>query len=112
MMIGAANAAYFERGSYSEIGFHFSQDADEILKMEPSNVRGLVWKAESQYNLANFEHSLKYFYRFVRGNCSRILYNSLISTVKRNSRNPGCIIFEHHTLPQGRTAADPTTKTS
>ena len=34
--------------------------------MEPANVRGLVWKAESQYNLANFEHSLKYFHRFVR----------------------------------------------
>ena len=40
------------------------QDADEILKMDPSNVRGLVWKAESQYNLANFEHSLKYFHRY------------------------------------------------
>ena len=41
-----------------------TQDADEILKMDPSNVRGLVWKAESQYNLANFEHSLKYFHRY------------------------------------------------
>ena len=42
------------------------QDADEILKMDPGNVRGLVWKAESQYNLANFEHSLKYFHRYGR----------------------------------------------
>ena len=52
------------RRFWNRLSLRLRQDADEILKMEPSNVRGLVWKAESQYNLANFEHSLKYFHRF------------------------------------------------
>ncbi len=38
-------------------------DADQVLKINPGNVRGLTNKAEMQYNLGNFEHSLKYFHR-------------------------------------------------
>ncbi len=40
------------------------RDADVILKINPHNVKGLTNKAEMQYNLGNFEHSLKYFYRY------------------------------------------------
>ncbi len=39
------------------------QDADAVLRINPNNVRGLINKAEMQYNLGNFEHSMKYFHR-------------------------------------------------
>ena len=39
------------------------RDADTVLRFDPYSVRGLTAKAEAQYNLGNFEHALKYFYR-------------------------------------------------
>ena len=41
----------------------FHVDADVVLRMNPTNVRGLINKAETQYNLGRFEHALKYFHR-------------------------------------------------
>ncbi len=40
------------------------KDADAVLRINPTNVRGLLNKAEMQYNLGNFEHSMKFFHRF------------------------------------------------
>jgi len=40
-------------------------DADQVLKVDRYNVRGLINKAEMQYNLGNFEHSMKYFHRLI-----------------------------------------------
>ena len=58
-------------------------------------MRGLVWKAESQYNLANFEHSLKYFYRFVRGiKKYRDEINSLQIQLSRTQAGPGRAVKE------------------
>ena len=39
------------------------EDATKAIELDPYNVKGLVAKAEAQYNLGNFEHSLKYFWR-------------------------------------------------
>ena len=38
-------------------------DADAVLRICPRNVRGLINKAEMQYNMGNFEHAMKYFHR-------------------------------------------------
>ena len=41
------------------------RDADYVLRIDPYSVKGLIAKAEAQYNLGSFEHALKYFHRFV-----------------------------------------------
>ena len=41
------------------------RDADYVLRIDPYSVKGLLAKAEAQYNLGSFEHALKYFHRFV-----------------------------------------------
>ena len=40
------------------------RDAEYALNLDPHSVKGLVAKAEAQYNMGAFEHSLKYFYRW------------------------------------------------
>ncbi|XP_071746718.1 uncharacterized protein [Lepeophtheirus salmonis] len=37
--------------------------ASEALEVDPNCVRGILAKAEAMYQLGNFEHALKYFYR-------------------------------------------------
>ena len=41
-----------------------NRDAEYALNLDPHSVKGLVAKAEAQYNMGAFEHSLKYFYRW------------------------------------------------
>ncbi len=48
-------------GKYSDANL----DADEILRMSATNVKGVMCKAEAQYNMGRFEHALMYFYRYV-----------------------------------------------
>ena len=38
-------------------------DADRSLKIVPNSVKGLINKAEAQYNMGRFEHAMKYFHR-------------------------------------------------
>ena len=40
-----------------------NDDANAALLIDPFCVKGLISKAEAQYNLGNFEHALKYFHR-------------------------------------------------
>ena len=39
------------------------KDADTALNVNPYSVKGLVAKAEALYNLGQFEHSLKFWWR-------------------------------------------------
>ncbi len=50
-------------GSFEEA----DADAQKAIELDPYEVKGLVAKAEAQYNLGNFEHSLKYFWRYEIG---------------------------------------------
>ena len=38
-------------------------DANKALSIDEYNVKGLMAKAEAQYNLGRFEHALKFFWR-------------------------------------------------
>ena len=51
---------------------HFSsaqQDARRALEINPYSTKGLLVIAEAEYNVGNFEHALKFFYRFVSQCC-------------------------------------------
>ena len=41
------------------------EDADVVLEEDPELVTGLLAKAEAQYHQGAFEHSLKWYYRYV-----------------------------------------------
>lgn len=46
-------------GKYTEA----DADADFILEISPHNLRGILCKAEVQYNMGRFEHALMHFHR-------------------------------------------------
>ena len=55
----------FRSQCYTKLGLYDEADidADSVLGICPVSVKGLINKAETQYNLGRFEHSMKYFYR-------------------------------------------------
>ena len=50
-------------------------DADAALRIDAFCVKGLISKAEAQYNLGNFEHALKFFHRYLKNSDKTVTTN-------------------------------------
>ena len=77
--------------------FHLDadEDADIVLEDNVNSVNGLLAKAEVQYHQGSFEHSLKFYYKYVLVNIFLQLFLIVVQTFITSSVILYVLFLEH-----------------